>query len=179
MFDLRDMSLLYTLTPSDAAYQDMFGTSVALRGNTLLVGSVQAVDLTGAPGAAYLFDASTGTELAKLTASDGIAYDAFGTTVAITDTLALVGAPGNQQSGAVYAYDLATGLELQKLQAGGFMAQYGKSLATDGQDLLVGAPGTSANSAYLYSLSNFSLLHHFEMWGRVEGTPWPFPLPSS
>ena len=85
------------LTASDGAADDYFGYSVALSGDTALVGAYW--DDVGAnydQGSAYVFTRSgtTWTQQAKLTASDGAAGDHFGHSVALSGDTALVGATG-------------------------------------------------------------------------------------
>ena len=73
------------LTASDGAANDVFGWSVAISGNTVVVGADYAtVGGNVKQGAAYVFtEPATGwtnmTQTAKLTASDGAAGDYFGT----------------------------------------------------------------------------------------------------
>ena len=80
------------LTASDASYGDSFGFSVALDGDTVLIGAYTA-DPSYA-GSAYVF-VCTGevwTEQAKLTASDASTSDRFGTSVALDGDTAVIGA---------------------------------------------------------------------------------------
>ena len=96
------------LVASDGAAFDQFGTSVALSGNLALVGARDDDDKGSDSGSAYLFDARTGRELAKLTASDAAAGDRFGDAVALERGTAVIGAPGEGASaGAAYVYDLS------------------------------------------------------------------------
>jgi hypothetical protein len=67
-----------TLLP-DGSDPQMFGSAVAIDGNFALIGD-QGDDVNGSnAGAAYLFDVSTGVQLAKIVAPDGVAGDWFGT----------------------------------------------------------------------------------------------------
>ena len=83
------------LTASDAAFNDNFGNSVSIYGNTAIVGARQNDDAGVNSGSAYIFtyDGSTWTETAKLTAFDAAAGDQFGYSVSIYDNTAIVGAP--------------------------------------------------------------------------------------
>ena len=66
------------LTASDAAAGDEFGSSVALSGDTALVGADgKTVGGNNDAGAAYVFTRSgtSWTQQAELTASDAAAYD--------------------------------------------------------------------------------------------------------
>jgi hypothetical protein len=87
------------LTASDAAADDRFG-SVAISDNMALVGANGNDDDGSDSGSAYLFDVTTGNQLAKLTASDAAAGDLFGRSVAISGNTALVGATGGDGSGS-------------------------------------------------------------------------------
>jgi FG-GAP repeat len=88
-----DWKLQARLTASDGATGDWFGWSVALSGDTALVGAYGGDENQGA---AYVFVRS-GTDWnqqAKLTATDGVANHDFGWSVALEGDAALVGAPG-------------------------------------------------------------------------------------
>jgi len=95
------------LTASDGAAYDGFGVSVAFSGDTALVGAYYDDDLGSASGSAYVFSRSgtNWTRQAKLTASDGAAFDHFGISVALSGDTALVGADGdNFEQGSAYFY---------------------------------------------------------------------------
>ena len=95
---------------------DHFGYSVALSGDTALVGAY--LDNVGAntdQGLAYVFTRSgtTWTQQGQLTASDGAAYDYFGESVALSGDTALVGAVGaNSDQGSAYFYDITVLFEI-------------------------------------------------------------------
>ena len=61
---------LHKLTASDAAANDWFGYSVAVSGTAAIVGARDDDDAGSSSGSAYLFDVATGSQIAKLTASD-------------------------------------------------------------------------------------------------------------
>jgi len=112
------------LTASDGAEGDQFGTSVAISGDTVVVGAGQAA--SGGPGAAYVFvrNGTSWTQQQKLTASDGAAGDQFGFSVAITgDTIIsgsvtdTVGANASQGSAYVFVRSGSTWSQQQKLTA--------------------------------------------------------------
>jgi len=98
------------LTPTEGALGDFFGGSVAIGGDTVVVGASGRTLEAGAPGAAYVFrrDAGTWTEAAELTASDAASEDLFGNSVAISGDLIVVGSYGNDaagaESGAAYVF---------------------------------------------------------------------------
>ena len=71
---------------------DFFGVSIAISGDTALVGGTTAHHHTGA---AYVFvhGARGWTQQARLVAADGVALDNFGFSVALDGNTAVVGAP--------------------------------------------------------------------------------------
>jgi hypothetical protein len=100
------------LTATDGAAFDDFGLSVAVDGDTAVVGAFNDdVGANANQGSAYVFTrtGSTWTEQAKLTAADGAADDEFGARVAVSGDTALVGVPsddvgGNQEQGSAYVF---------------------------------------------------------------------------
>jgi len=100
------------LTASDATLQDEFGVSVALEGDTLVVGAWARNLAVG--GAAYVFDRNqNGVEawgqVQRLTASDAAAHDNLGSSVAIDGNTVPVGALGKKSNtGAAYVFNLAS-----------------------------------------------------------------------
>jgi uncharacterized protein (DUF2345 family) len=100
------------LTASDGAGYDFFGTSVAISGDTVVVGAPDAtIGSALYQGAAYVFVkpvagwASTSSFDAKLAASDGAVSDTFGTSVAISGGTIVAAAPGsNSSQGAAYVF---------------------------------------------------------------------------
>ena len=97
------------LTASDGAAGDCFGTSVALSGDTALVGAISDdVGANSGQGSAYVFtrNGTTWTQQAKLTASDGAAYGRLWQSVALSGDTALVGATyaGGLDQGAAYVF---------------------------------------------------------------------------
>lgn len=87
-------SLQAGLTAPDASANDLFGASVAVSGNTLVVGARGATVTQAGQGAVYVFT-RTGTAWTlqtKLVPSDAAAGDAFGSAVAIFGNTLVVGA---------------------------------------------------------------------------------------
>jgi len=165
---------LTKLVADDAAVGDLFGTAVALSGNTALVG---AIGDNSSAGSAYLFqDSGTWSQVDKLTASDAISSDNFGFSVALSGNTALVSAPrGDTASfadvGAAYLFQdngLGNWLQIAKLTASDAASmeedRFGESVALSGNLALVGAwldddAGVNAGAAYLFEddgLGNWS-----------------------
>ena len=94
--------LVDELKGSDTVGNDQFGTSVAISGTSAVVG---ADNHAGAAGRAYVFTkTATGwKQAAELEGSDTVTGDWFGESVAISGSLAVVGA-GNHASAAGRAY---------------------------------------------------------------------------
>ena len=157
LFDVTTGNQIAKLTASDAAADDWFGFSVAISGNTALVGAYRDDDGGFSSGSAYLFDVTTGNQIAKLTASDAAANDYFGFSVAISGNAALVGAYGDDDGGSAYLFDVSTGNQIAKLTVTEY-GQFGESVAISGNTALVGASydddgGSLSGSAYLFDVS--------------------------
>jgi len=108
LFDVSTGTELFKLIDSETTAGDYFGISVAISGDTAIVGAFGDADAGIQSGSAYLFDASTGDQLGKLTASDAEAGDFFGRSVAISGDRAIVGAykdgDAGTLSGAAYLF---------------------------------------------------------------------------
>ena len=155
------------LTASDAAANDEFGISVAVDGDTIVVGAHKAdyIDLNNSSnnladsGAAYVFTKpesggwADATETAKLTASDAAANDEFGIFVAVHGETVVVGAHQNDaddqdtNEGAAYVFTKpgsggwADATETAKLTAFGAAEsdEFGISVTVHGDTVVVGA----------------------------------------
>ncbi len=153
------------LTAPDGSGGDEFGWSVALSDSTALIGAYGDDDNGFNSGSAYLFDITTDSWLQKFTAPDGSAADLFGTSVALSDNIALIGAYGDDDngsgSGSAYLFDTTTGSLLQKLTApdGSVSDSFGISVAISNNTALIGASGNEhSGSAYLFDTTTGSLL---------------------
>jgi hypothetical protein len=151
-----DTAQIAILTPSDPVSNNYFG-NVSLSGNTAVIG---AYGLNTDTGAAYVFvKPASGwtnmTQTAKLTASDGAAYDEFGSSVAIDGNTIAIGAPGAlswQGKGYVFvepADGWKDGTQTAELTAsdGQPYNVLGVSIAVSGDTVATGAPGTYGGSA--------------------------------
>jgi hypothetical protein len=100
------------LTASDAADADVFGSAVAISGNTIVIGSPQDDNDGGInAGSVYVFTGANSTwiEEVKLTASDAAEDAIFGKSVSINGDTLLAGAwaadsEGIANAGAAYVY---------------------------------------------------------------------------
>ncbi len=150
------------LVAFDVTASDNFGSSVAVLGDTAIVGA-DGKDLPATnAGAAYVFIRSetTWSPQAKLVAPDAGSLDRFGCSIAIENDIAIIGATGangvSSNSGAAYVY-VRTGTnwtQQAKLispdgQAGD---QFGCSVALSGNTAIIGAYSDDGldGSAYIY-----------------------------
>jgi trimeric autotransporter adhesin len=98
------------LTAANGAQGDYLGDAVGISGPIVVAGFGATVNGNQGQGAGYVFTKpGTGwhneTQTAKLTASDGAAGDGLGTSVAISGTVILLGAPNaGQNQGAAYVF---------------------------------------------------------------------------
>ncbi|MGA2208203.1 MAG: FG-GAP repeat protein [Acidimicrobiales bacterium] len=148
------------LTPSDAAADDGFGTSVSISGSTALIG---ASGSTSNAGAAYVFtrSGSKWSQQAELTASDAASGDHFGQSVSVSGSTAIVGAPGAAtSSGAAYVFQASGASWSQQAELtasdGANYDLFGTAVAVAGTTAVVGAiAGGSSHggAAYVFSLS--------------------------
>ena len=160
------------LTASDAAGDDTFGTSVALEGDTALVGAPdKTVSGQSNAGAAYVYAGAgaSWSQQAEFSDPDAAAGDVFGTSVAVSGDTAVVGAPyktpgSATDAGAAYVYTRAQASWSQEPElsdpaaAGG--DYFGTAVARSGDRALIGAYGTTlqvgadsldgAGAAYVY-----------------------------
>ncbi|MGA2004482.1 MAG: FG-GAP repeat protein [Terriglobales bacterium] len=142
------------LTASDGVAADDFGMSVAMDGSTAVVGAPQkTVGSNSTQGAVYVFVQSGGTwsQQAELTASDGAAFASFGSSVAVSGSTVVVGAPGygsNNSQGAVYVFTQRGTSWIQQAELtasdGANYNYFGWSVAVSGSTVVVGAPGYPA-----------------------------------
>ncbi|MEK8019253.1 MAG: thrombospondin type 3 repeat-containing protein [Candidatus Parabeggiatoa sp.] len=163
----------------DGVGGNRLGYSVAISGDTVVIGAPYNDDNESNSGSVYLFIkprngwATTSTYHAKLIASDGATNDYFGDTVAISDDTVVVGAYGDDdkgiKSGAVYVFVkpadgwiiTETYYENAKLTASDGAAgdSFGKSIAISGDTVAVGAykdddKGSNSGSAYVFVKPN-------------------------
>ncbi len=175
------------LVPSDPASEHRFGESVAVFGDTALVGSPTA----GADaGAAYVFTRGTGwpstlTEDVKLAPSDGSPGDFFGEGVALSGSRMVVGAPHNHDEGhplpneigAAYLFvDDGTGWSEEAKYVGGDSLDFdhfGKSAGVSDDLAILGAPrdflpSGRVGSAYLFD-ADLGVLPGITITKRTNG----------
>lgn len=118
------------LMPSDSGAGDAFGQSVAIFGDTMVIGAPHDDDRGDGSGSVYVFvrAGSNWEQKAKLKATDGSAGDLFGISVSLTHNTILIGADLNDETatdaGAAYVF----------VQNGGEWVQQAKLMASDGAE---------------------------------------------
>jgi choice-of-anchor B domain-containing protein len=140
------------VTASDTLRKDDFGHTLALDGNTLIVGAPRKESNVGV---VYAFSRASATapwrEVARLSAP---AAGLFGSALALSGDELLVGAPAVRGGGIVYRYarrsggwQLSDSLRPASLDTS---ASFGSSLSWQDASLLIGAPGDNAGVGRAY-----------------------------
>ena len=185
------------LTASDPQVGDQFGVGVDIHADTIAVG---ARDEDGGPGdpiaetgAAYIFERDEGGpenwgQVARVTASDPQADDAFGSEVAVNNQTVVVAAPKedggpgdpHEDAGAAYIFDRDEGGvdnwgQVARLQASDPQEfdEFGNDVAVSGNLVVVGSccedGGTGglledAGAAYVFNRNEGGA----DNWGQVQ-----------
>jgi hypothetical protein len=167
------------LTAFHAGAGDFFGCSVAISGDTVVVGAYYNDDAGSNSGSAYIFSrnfngADNWGEVKKLTASEAAEGDYFGCSVAISGDTVVVGAYYNDDagsnSGSAYLYTLAYGQWAQQKKQSAASAEFGWSLDINEDMLVVGAPDDGTNGAvYLFYRNNASGADTWEQKHKING----------
>jgi len=173
------------LTVTDAADNDGFGFSVALDGDTLIVGADGVNGGGNDEGAAYIFYRNQGGtdnwgQIVKLAAGDPDDINQFGYSVDVSGDVVIVGSPGENgagsKRGAAYLFSRGIGGadgwgQLKKLTAGDASDEvwFGTSTALDGALAIIGAGwddggGTNRGAAYLFDRDQGGA----ENWGQLK-----------
>ena len=157
----------------DGESGDWFGWSVAVDGDTAVIGAYGDDDTFGQSGSAYVFTRSGGTwtQQAKLNATDGAGNDYFGISVAIDGDTIVIGAhhDGDKgiSSGSVYVFTRSGTIWTQqaKLNAtdGAASDQFGVAVSVDGDTAVIGAWGDDYN-AVSYSGSAYVFTRNGTTW---------------
>ena len=164
------------LTADDAAASDRFGNALAMSGNTLIVGAPLRDTQAGKDaGAAYVFsrDGDLWKQRPKLKAKSTRKNDHFGTSVATTGKIAIIGANLHEEnalaSGAAYSFVNVDGVweERDKVVPAdtGLNTRFGTWVAMSGNTVVASAGVTphpvagrsTGTAAYVYnSIEDFN-----------------------
>ncbi len=173
------------ITADDGSSYDDFGYSVAISGDTIVVGAKFDDDMGLNSGSSYIFCRDQGGadawgQVRKITASDGEEEDNFGTSVAIYQDTVVVGVPNKddfgRDSGSVHIFNRNEGGadmwgQVFKIIPRDNMENdfFGTSIAVSGNTIAVGAHGDDENGedagvVYVFYQDEYSI----EDWGRIQ-----------
>jgi len=180
-----ECNLIKTLIPSDGLDGDRFGISVSISNDIIVVGAY-AEDNSGlSSGAAYVFYKDYGGinnwgEVKKLTASDASSSDFFGQSVAIEDSIIIIGSPQDDDngtnSGSAYIYSKNLGGqdnwgELKKLSASNASSgdKFGYSIVFNNSQIIIGSIfedefKSNSGAAYIY----YKDFGGIDNWGELK-----------
>lgn len=155
------------LIGSDTIDSDLFGWSVALEGNTALIGSLFNTGSIFSSGSVYAFNRVGGgwSEQAKLITNDSDVFDQFGSAIALSGNVAAIGAPTHDgtsaDSGAVYLFELRNGMwgsQTKLVVSDSTLAsQFGSAVSLLNNTVLVGAPAPQATGiSYVFERNGAS-----------------------
>lgn len=173
LFDAISGSLLRTFDDPMVTSADSFGSSVAIDGDRVLIGS-SGDDTTGLDvGQAHLFNAGTGDLLHTFNDPTPTGSDSFGSSVAVDGNYVLIGAGGDDTQGQnvsqAHLFDATTGGLLHTFDDPTVTDNdfFGTSVAVHGNYVLIGAPGDntfgdSVGQAHLFDASTGALLRTFD-----------------
>lgn len=166
------------LNASDMDTYDLYGASIALDGNTLVVGArgegdTIGFEIIGYIGAAYVYElqGSFWQETQKLRANDFEEHAWFGESVAVDGSWMFVGSPGKTGGGiyglgVAYAFVKSGGswIEAAKLESAmpGYTQTFGHAIALEGDLALI------ASGGYDFLDNHQGAVHVF----RREGQDW-------
>jgi hypothetical protein len=176
------------LNATNGELSDHFGISVAISGDTAVVGALEAAGPNGTDlGTIYIYERNQGGsnnwgEVKRIQASDGEWLDRFGQAVAIFNNTVVVGAllddiGSNTDQGSAYVFERNQGGSnnwglVKKLTAmdGAAHDEFGVSVAVSNETILIGAHlnNTGANNdqgaAYIYGRDQGGAGN----WGQVK-----------
>ena len=145
---------------SDGNGSDFFGFAADLEGNIAIVGAPLDDEAAAFAGSAYMFSydavAQVWSEQQKLLASDAMPSDSFGSVVALSGDVVVVGAAS---AAYIFRYDENTSLWIEEAKLTAFDAAigdfFGSGVAVDGDVVVIGAPfddenGSNSGSAYVF-----------------------------
>lgn len=151
-----------------SAYEGVgFGASVAIDGDTAVIGAPDGSFVGSSPGAAYVFTRvnDSWSQNAKLTPSDGESGDNFGASVAISNDTIMVGSTAASitrsngatrgDQGAVYVFDRSGSAwsEQAKLTAadGKTFDNFGTSVVIAGDAAVIGTARSGVGTGYVFA----------------------------
>ena len=168
--DLRNARGQVVATYSDLRVTDASGAAVSASLVASQGGHSVKIEVRDARASYPLFVDPLWQQVSELSASDGVALDRFGKSVAMFGSTAVIGAPrhywSNNAEGAVYVFTLSGGSWSQTAELrssdGATGDQFGTSVAISAGTLVVGAPNKTVSghsnqgTTYVFTLSGGS-----------------------
>src|SRR5215204_5937530 len=151
---------------------DLFGSSVAVSGDLLIVGTPYDDGQGENAGAAYVFARPDGWVLRqKIYASDGSLSARFGTALDSFGNTLVVGAPG-KEAAYVFIWNGTVWTQAAKLTASDGMAgiSFGSAVAVDRSTIVVGSMG----GAYVYVWNGSAWVPQQKLLATGGGTGLPY-----
>lgn len=162
LFDVETRTQIHRVNSEDSHANQQFGLAVSLDQGMLAVGA-RHDDQNGIfAGAVYLFDVSSGEQLAKILPADGAKRSSFGTSVHLANGLLAVGTLNFSQTGVrtgAYIFDTEDYHQVTKLlpSNGNTGDEFGASVFIDQRTVYVRATRSpfpeSGGSVYVYDQS--------------------------
>lgn len=146
--DVPAVSADRTLAASDAASYDVFGYGLAIDGESLLVGSRGSDTPQQNSGAVYAYRRVSGNwaQAQKLVFPTALRDDQIGTSVALSGSVAVAGAPGRGLSGAAFVLRFDGGTWFSQTEvsdaSAGSASEFGAAAACSPNLVAIGAPNS-------------------------------------
>ena len=173
------------LIADDAKAGDLFGNTVAIYGETVVIGAPGVDDAGPEAGAAYVFTylGEEWVQRAKLIGDDTRMFDHFGTAAAVHENTAIIGAHGKDEnsvedSGAAYIFvrNGVSWTQQAKLAHQNAVPgdQFGRAVAIYGDNALIGAhlsdaTGPDSGAAYIFKRNGGTWSQDFEIIPNDSG----------
>ncbi len=173
------------------------GVSVSLEGDWAVGGAPLDNEIAGGAGAAfvYRFDGANWNFHSKLTASDGVGFFLFGSSVSLSGDRLLVtadnwGTPGGGATGKAYLFEYDDINDIWE-EVDGFVpaaadvgGSFGHAARMQGEVMIIGAPGYSGThgdmgTAFIYGEPSVATANEVELPQAAFEISAPFPNPFS
>ena len=171
-------------TANDAKAGDLFGNTVAISDETVIIGAPGVDDAGPEAGAAYVFiySGDEWVQQAKLIADDTSMFDHFGTAVSIHQNTAIIGAHGKDEAsvdaGAAYIFVRNGGVWIQQAKLTHQNPvpgdQFGYAVAVYEDNALIGAhrsdaTGPDSGAAYIFNRNGATWSEEFQLIPNDSG----------
>ena len=173
--------LLSVLSSPNAQIDGYFGWSVAVNGNVAIVGAYgEGVDGNAFAGHAYAFDAKTGSLISTFTSPNAQFGGSFGTSVAISGKIVVIGAPyetgkGEYEAGHAYTFNTHSGKLIKTLTSphAKEYGAFGYSVGISGSLMIISASGIAGeDKVYSFNSSTGALISTITDPNSPRGFGW-------